>query len=132
MISFCHSRGRSLPRLLGVLVVLLAPAAASAETAVFRNDCRAAVTVQTVTVVGRIIKRDQYVLRMKESTPKIKLDMDKVLQITDPRTGRTLLRDVLRVSKKPAAYSIVADRVGRVRLIAIPVPGAGAAMMKKP
>jgi hypothetical protein len=131
MISFCHSLGRSLPRLLAVLVVLLAPAAASAETVVFRNDCRAAVTVQTVTVVGRIIKRDQYVLRMNESTPKIKLDMDKVLQVSDPRTGRVVFKDVLRVSKKPAAYRIVVDRAGRVRLLAMPVPGA-AAMMKKP
>lgn len=129
MISSCHSSGRLLPRLLAALVILLAPAAASAETVVFRNDCRAAVTVQTVTVVGRLIKRNQYVLRMKESTPKIKLDMDKVLQITDPRTGRVVFKDVVRVSRKPVAYSIVVDRLGRVRLLAIPVPGL---MMKKP
>src|SRR5262245_35320788 len=129
MISIRHSLGRSLPRLLALLVVLLAPAALAAETVTFRNDCRSAVTVQTVTVVNRTVKRDQYTLRSKESTPKIGLDSDRVIQITDPRTGRVLLKEVLRVSKKPLAYSIALDRTGKVRLIAIPAAGLS---MKKP
>jgi hypothetical protein len=130
MISFRHSPGRSLPRLLAVLIVCFAPAALSAETVIFRNDCRSAVSVQAVTVVKSVMKRDQYLLRSKESTPKLKLDADKVIQVTDPRTGRVLLKDVLRASKKPLAYSITLDRTGRVRFVAIPV--AGAAMLKKP
>jgi hypothetical protein len=130
MIRSRLSLGRSLPRLLAALLIALVPAAVLAETVTFRNDIRGkAVTVQTTSVVNGVIKRDQYLLRTNETTPKIKTDYEKVLTVTDPRTGQTLYKDVLRVSKKEASYSITLDRKGKVTIVAVP---AGGAAMKKP
>lgn len=80
-----------------------------AETASFRNDCRAPLVVQTATVVRGVLKRDQCLLRPGESTPKMTLDTDKVVTVYDGKTGRLLFRGALRVSTTPLNYSIVPD-----------------------
>lgn len=127
MISTRHRLGRSLPRLLAALLVLLLPALALAETVTFRNDIRGkAVAVQATSVINGVLKRDQYLLRPTETTPKIKTDYEKVITVTDPRTGRVLYKDVLRASKKEAAYSITLDRAGKVTIVTVP-----AGLMKK-
>jgi len=112
MIRFLHSSmGRFSPRLLAVLIVCLTPAVLRAETVMFRNECRSPVIVQTATLVGGVLKRDQpCLLRYGECTPKLKLTADKVVAIYDGKTNRILFRDGLKASKKPLYFSIVYDQ----------------------
>jgi len=119
MVSRVNSLGRSVPRLLAVLIVCLAPAVLRAETVVFRNEIHGTVIVQTLTLDRGVLRRDQAsLLRYGETTPKIKLDADKVVTIYDGKTSRILFRDALKASKKPLYYSIIYNqRLGRVQLI---------------
>jgi hypothetical protein len=113
----CH-QGRSRPCLFGVLLVGLLPAVASADTVLFRNECNAPLIVQATHVYRGVLKRDQYLLRPGESTPKMTLDCDKLLTIQDGKTGRLLFRNALKANKTPRAYSITVDRTtGRIGLL---------------
>jgi hypothetical protein len=120
MNSTTNSLGRFHAALLGVLFVCLTPAAVRAEQVMFRNECASPVVVQTATVKGGVVRRDQPILlRSGECTPKIKTDVDRLVMVYDGKANRMLFRDVLKASKKELYYSIKFDprRPGRVQLI---------------
>jgi len=111
-------KGRFRPCLLDVLLVGLLPAVASADTIQFRNECNAPLVVQATHVYRGVLKRDQYLLRPGESTPKMTLDCDKLLTIQDGKSGRLLYRNAMKANKTPRAFSIVVDRAtGRIGLL---------------
>lgn len=93
-----------------------------AESVTFRNDGKIPLTIQVGTVQRGMLKRDQGTLRPGESTPKIALNADKTITISDSRSGRVLFRDALRVSQVPLNFSIVSDpRVpNAIRVLPIP------------
>lgn len=101
----------------GLLLGLL-PAAVSADTAVFRNECSYPLILQASHVHRGMLRRDQFLLRCGETSPRLSLDSDKLVVITDSKTGRVLFREAVKASRTPVQYSIVADRAtGRVRLL---------------
>jgi hypothetical protein len=101
-----------------MLLVGMLPAVASAETVNFRNECPTPLVVQATHVFRGVLKREQYLLRPGESTPKVTLDCDKLLTIQDGKTGRVLFRNALKAHKTPRGYSIVMDRTtGRVTVL---------------
>jgi hypothetical protein len=101
-----------------VLFVGLLPASASADNVQFRNEYNATLVVQATHVYRGVLKRDQYLLRHGETTPKLSLDCDKLLTIQDGKTGRMLYRNALKATNTPRAYSIAVDRItGRVGLL---------------
>lgn len=109
---------RSLPCLLGGVLLLALAAPLDASTVLFRNECPAPVIVQATRVYRGMLRRDQYLLRFGEMTPRLLLESDQVITISDGRTGRLLFRDALKASKTPLQYSIVPDRMtGRIRLL---------------
>jgi len=109
--------------LAGVLIVCLLPGMAAAEYVVFRNDTRKSVCVQAVWVQRGVARRDQSTIRPGETTPKLGLDVDKVITITCGQTGQVLFREGHRASRKPLGYHIRPDpnRPNRVRLIPQPL-----------
>jgi hypothetical protein len=110
MIRTLPSLVRSLPGLLAVSIVCLLPAAAEAQTVIFRNECRASVIVQTATVVkGNVVRDQPQLLRSGDYTSKIKLDTDKIVTVYDAKSNQVLFREVLKVTKMDLGYSIHPD-----------------------
>jgi hypothetical protein len=126
MIRLANCLGRLSPRLLAVLLVCLAPTLLRAETVMFRNECKGAVIVQTMTLVKGVLRRDQpSLLRYGECTPKLKLDADMVITIYDGKTNRMLFRSSLKASTKPLYYSIIWNqRLMQVQVITAKPPPA--------
>jgi hypothetical protein len=120
MIRYFERLVRPLPGLLAVALVCLLPSLVRAENVVFRNECKASVVVQTATVVKGVVKRDQpTLLRMGECTPKIPLDVDRIVTVYDARSNRVLYRDVIKASKKEVGAGISFDpQTNKVRLVA--------------
>lgn len=102
--------------LAAVLLVASPPGELRAETFAFRNDCRVPLVVQVSSVQRGVLKRDQGLLRAGETTPKMRLDSDKVITIYDSRTNRILFRDVLKARKLPAFFSLHPDPLFPARL----------------
>jgi len=112
MISF-SSLGRKLPCLLAVLIVCLLPEMVKAQTVIFRNELKIPLVVQTATVLNGVLRRDRSCLvRAGESTPKIKLNVDKVVTIFHGRTNQRLFQNVLKANKKDLFYGIVVEPTG--------------------
>ena len=99
---------------LTLLTILAAASAVRSEYVVFRNECQAPVVVQTASVVRGVLRRDQALVKPGEYTDQIPLDCDKLVTISDGRTGRVLFRDPLKASKTPLGFVILPDR-GKVR-----------------
>lgn len=127
MVRTGSSLGLLRPRLLAVLIPCLAPAALSAETVVFRNECRSPVVVQAASVVrGVVVREKPHLLRSGDCTPRIKLDRDKVITVYDGRPpNRVLFQGALRASTTEHYYSIVPFG-GRVRMQRRQAPPGGA------
>jgi hypothetical protein len=110
MISFRNSLAWIRPLLLAVLLVSLLPAVVQADTVIFRNDLRVPVVVQTATVVRGVLRRDQqHLLRHGESTPKIKLDANKIVYIYHGKSNQLLFRQVIKASPRDFHYGIIVD-----------------------
>jgi hypothetical protein len=119
------SLGHPSPRLLAVLVVLLAPALAHAETMIFRNECRVPVVVHTTSVVnGKLVRNKPYLLRFGEYSPKIKINGLTEVSIYDGRVPNLLLyRNTVREARMPLSFGIIPDRRPlRVNVVPRPLP----------
>ena len=131
MIRPRSSPGRRWPALLAVLIVCLTPSLLPAETIVFRNECRAAVTVQTARLDRGVYRKDRPIqLRPGEASPRIPLDADKLVIITDARMpNRILFKNGVRCTKRAVYVGIVPDNTApfRVKLLSRPPfnPGPG-------
>src|SRR5262245_19174476 len=99
-----------------VLIACSALGSARADTFTFRNDCRVPLVVQVSSVQRGVLKRDQGMLRPGESTAKLPMDSDKVVTVYDSRTNRILFRNVLKMRKAPALYSLEPDPLFPLRL----------------
>src|SRR5262245_12154594 len=102
MISSRDSLARRRPALLAALIVFLTPAVLPAQTITFRNVCRAAVVLETASVVRGVLKRDRPImLKGGEASPRLALDTDKLVTIYDARVpNRILYKDGVRASKR--------------------------------
>ena len=114
---------RRLALSLALFAGLAIPAACRAEYVIFRNECKAAIVVQTASVVRGVLKRDQALLKPGEYTGKISLDSDKIITFCDGRTGTVLFRDPLRATTKPLAFAILPAPKGKVRVEKRMLPG---------
>jgi hypothetical protein len=139
MICISNSLGCKLPCLLAVLIVCLFAEAAGAQTVVFRNELKIPLVVQTATVMGGVLRRDQSCLvRPGESTPKIKTDVNKVITIFHGRTNQALFRDVIKANRQDRLFGIVVEpaapgRPARVNVIQRTMPaGMGEAKPTMP
>jgi len=98
-----------------VLAVLLlggSATPASAETLVFRNDCKAPVVVQVVSVFRGVFRRDRpYLLHPGDITkPGVALIGDKVITIYDAKVpNRILYQGAVPSSSLDRHFSIVPD-----------------------
>jgi hypothetical protein len=113
-----HTRSR----LLSLALLIICPVLLSADTFTFRNDCSVPLVVQVASVQKGVLKRDQGVVRVGDTTPKMPLDSDKVITIFESKSGKMLFREVLKANKTPQQFSILPDPrlPGRVRLTPIP------------
>ncbi len=105
-----RSLGCLRPCLPAVLVCLL-PGAAQAEVLAFRNECKAPVVVQAVSIFrGRVFRDKPYLLTPGDITPNIVLPGDKVITVYDARVpNRELFKGALPASPVNQAYGIVPD-----------------------
>jgi hypothetical protein len=94
-----------------VLVCALLPGAAAAETLAFRNECKAPVVVQAVSVFrGRVFRDKPYLLNPGDATPGIVLPGDKVITVYDAKVpNRVLFQGALSASPVDQRYGIVPD-----------------------
>ena len=110
MIRGCGGLVRPGTGLLAVTLLCLLPALGKADNVVFRNECRVSVVVQTSTVIkGQVIRDQPRLLRPGDYTPRISLNVDRIVTVYDARTNKMIFRDVLRASKKPSAFAIQPD-----------------------
>jgi hypothetical protein len=126
MISSLSSLGRFRPCLLAVLIVCTLPVIAPesmagqarAETLVFRNEVRHPMVVQVATVVRGVVYRDKpYLLRYGDSTPKIKIQGDKIVTVYDGKIpNRILFQGAIKAGKVDLYYGIVPGLPGKVRM----------------
>lgn len=108
---------RTAAGVLAALLVALLPADAAADTAILRNECPWPVILQATHVHRGMLRRDQALLRPGEAM-RVSLEADKLVVVTDSKTGRVLLRDALKASRTPVQVGLVVDRAtGRVRLL---------------
>jgi hypothetical protein len=105
-----RSLGRFRPCLPAVLVCLL-PGAAQAEVLAFRNECKAPVVVQAVSVFrGRVFRDKPYLLNPGDVSPNIVLPGDKVITVYDAKVpNRVLFQGALPASLVDQRYGIVPD-----------------------
>ncbi|HEY7309858.1 MAG TPA: hypothetical protein VH643_10910 [Gemmataceae bacterium] len=85
---------------------------ASAETLVFRNDCKAPVVVQVVSVFHGVFRRDRpYLLHPGDITkPGVALIGDKVITISDAKVpNRILYQGAVPSSPLDRHFRIVPD-----------------------
>ena len=108
--------------LLAVLILCLMAGDLRADFFVFRNDCKVPLIVQVATVRRGVLMRDQALLRAGEATLKTPLESDKVITIVDSRTSRIIFRNVLKVRKKPAYFSLAPDPIFPTRLRITEIP----------
>ncbi|HZY85584.1 MAG TPA: hypothetical protein VFE78_12190 [Gemmataceae bacterium] len=120
-----HSLGRLRPCLTAVVVCLL-PGTAGAEALAFRNECKAPVVVQAVSVFrGRVFRDKPYLLKTGDTTPDIVLPGDKVITVYDAKVpNRVLFQGALPASPNNQAFGIVPDvPPPKVRVEPRKVPG---------
>src|SRR5205823_13152521 len=101
-----RSLGRLCPCLAAVLACGLLPGAAGAEALAFRNECKAPVVVQAVSVFrGRVFRDKPYLLNRGHVTPNIVLPGDKVITVYDAKVpNRELFKGALPASPVNQAY----------------------------
>ena len=106
-----HSLGRLLPCLAAVLACGLLPRTAAAEVLAFRNECKAPVVVQAVSVFrGKVFRDKPYLLKAGDTTPNIVLPGDKVITVYDAKVpGRELFKGAIPASILNQGYGIVPD-----------------------
>jgi hypothetical protein len=106
-----RSLGRFRPWLPAVLVCGLLPGTAAAEALAFRNECKAPVVVQAVSVFrGRVFRDKPYLLNNGDTTPNIVLPGDKVITVYDAKVpNRVLFQGALPAGLVNQAYGIVPD-----------------------
>ena len=108
-------RHRSLARLCPCLAAVLAcgllPGNAAAEILAFRNECKAPLVIQAVSIFrGRVFRDKPYLLKEGEITPNIVLPGDKVITIYDAKVpGRELFKGAIPASILNQGYGIVPD-----------------------
>lgn len=110
---------------LAVLLIGGLATPASAETLVFRNECKAPVVVQVVSVFHGVFRRDRpYLLHPGDITkPGVALTGDKVITIHDAKVpNRVLYQGAVPSSSLDRHFRIVPDDP-HVRLL----PQAGSA-----
>jgi hypothetical protein len=105
---------RSLGRLracLPAVLVCLLPGGAAAEALAFRNECKAPVVVQAVSVFrGRVFRDKPYLLNPGDTSPNIVLPGDKVITVYDAKVpNRVLFQGALPASPVDQRYGIVPD-----------------------
>ena len=121
-----RSLGRLRPWLPAVLVCGLLPGMAAAEGLAFRNECKAPVVVQAVSVFrGRVFRDKPYLLNSGDTTPSIVLPGDKVITVYDAKVpNRVLFQGALPSSPANQAYGIVPDKTPpKVRMEPRKAPG---------
>jgi hypothetical protein len=106
-----HSLGRLLPCLAAVLACGLLPGTAAAEVIAFRNECKAPLVIQAVSIFrGRVFRDKPYLLNPGDLTPNIVLPGDKVITVYDAKVpGRELFKGAIPASILNQGYGIVPD-----------------------
>jgi hypothetical protein len=106
--------------LLAVLLVGWSAKPAAAETLVFRNECKAPLVVQVVSVFRGVFRRDRpYLLHSGDTTkPGVMLIGDKVITILDAKVpNRILYQGTLSASSLDQYIRILPADPPRVRLL---------------
>jgi hypothetical protein len=123
--------------LLALLILCLLPCLVQAETLEFRNDCKAPVVVQAVSVFRGVLRRDRpYLLNPGDKTPGITMLGDKVITVYNARIpNQILFQGAIPSGMVDLSFSILPDLPGpKVRMeqqrpgMAPGAPGSGAAM----
>src|ERR1700729_1557406 len=93
MIRLIRSLGLTRPCLLTLLIVGLAPAAASAQSLRFRNETTGPVIVKTAYIIRGVVQQGPtFVLNPMDMTPAILLPGSKIITICDgPRNPNRVL-----------------------------------------
>jgi hypothetical protein len=106
-----RSLGRLRPCLAALLVCGLLPGTAAAEVLAFRNECKAPLVLQAVSIFrGRVFRDKPYLLKPGDLTPNIVLPGDKVITIYDATVpNRELFKGALPASILNQGYGIVPD-----------------------
>ncbi len=107
--------------LLALVVLLLAPLLAGAETILIRNECPVPVVIQVSSVFGGVPRRDPpQVLRPTEISMGVQLPGNKIINVHDARNPNRILCQVAIPPQAQDQYlgivPIVGDPLGRVRL----------------
>ena len=115
MISLLRSLGLTRPCLPALLIVCLAPAAASAQSLRFRNETTGVVIVQTSSVVQGVVRQGPrfQLTPGGEWTPAIALPGNKIITIYDdprkPNPNRILFQGAIPMGTEDMSFGVVAD-----------------------
>ena len=112
MIRLIRSLGLTRPSLLTLLIVCLAPAAASAESIRFRNETAGPVIVKTSCIIrGAVQQGPTFLLNPMDVTPAIVLPGNKIITICDgPRNpNRVLFQGTIPAGTDDLSFGIVTD-----------------------
>jgi hypothetical protein len=134
MIGLLHSLGLTRPSLTALLIVCLAPAAASAQHLRFRNETSGVIIIQTSSVVGGVVRQGpRYQLNPNDVTPAVLLPGNRIIAIYDnPRNpNRLLFQGTIPAGTEDLGFGIVADAPApRVKIEPRRLPAKPAQPMK--
>jgi len=113
--------GQLRPVLLALLVLLLAPMLADAESILIRNECPIPVVVQVSSVFRGALRRDSpQLLKPAEVGMGVQLPGNKIINVHDARNPNRILFQITIPAQNEDQYfgivPIVGDPLGRVRL----------------
>ncbi len=110
--------GQVRPLLLALLVLVLAPLLAVAETLTLRNELPVPVVVQVGSVFRGVLRREQpQVLKPTEVGTGVQLPGNKIINVHDARNpNRILFQVTIPAQNEDQYFGITSDALGRIRL----------------